>query len=139
MKRLASRFALAALALGLASCAVPDSGPRGPQEVYVPRVSMPVDLSPSELALVPELAATLEQNGFRPSNNPQEEYGLDFSVEDGPVNADVTITLYRGRGQVARGYARVGGARILFQRQQVIRESFNRAVDQFVARLPRGM
>ena len=122
----------------LFSCATPDYDPSvSPARPYVPRVTMPVDLNANARNLIGDVEQTLEQSGLRPTDREGAEYQLAFSVEDGPVNADVTLDLYQGRNRVAHAYARVGGPRIVFQRQRVIREAFDKALQQFEAQLPR--
>lgn len=121
----------------LSSCATPDyDASVSPARPYVPRVTMPVDLNANARNLIGDVEQTLEQSGLRPTDREGAEYQLAFSVEDGPVNADVTLDLYQGRNRVAHAYARVGGPRIVFQRQRVIREAFDKALQQFEARLP---
>ena len=135
------RYTLIAIllaALNLTSCSTPDYDPNvSPARPYVPRVTMPVDLNRNEQNLIGDVENTLEQGGLRPTDRPGAEYQLAFSVEDGPVNADVTLELFRGRGRIAHAFARVGGPRIIFQHQQVIRESFVKALREFEAQLPR--
>lgn len=125
-------------ALASVSCSTPDydSG-TSPARPYIPRVTMPVNLSRNAQNLIGDVEQSLEQNGLRPTDRAGAEYQLAFSVEDGPVNADVTLDLYQGRDRVAHAFARTGGPRIIFKRQQVIRESFDKALRQFEAQLPR--
>ena len=128
----------ALLAAGPVSCSTPDYDPDlSPPRPYVPRVTMPVDLNREEQNLIGDVENMLEQNGLRPSDRSGVDYQLAFSVEDGPVNADVTLDLYQGRDRIAHAFARTGGPRIIFQRQRVIRESFDKALRQFEAQLPR--
>lgn len=120
------------------SCATPDYDPNvSPARPYVPRVTMPVDLNRNEQNLIGDVENMLEQGGLRPTDRAGAEYQLTFSVEDGPVNADVTLDLFQGRDRIAHAFARVGGPRIIFQRQRVIRESFDKALREFEAQLPR--
>ncbi len=125
-------------ALNLTSCTTVDYDSQvSPARPYVPRVTMPVDLNNHEQNLVGDVEHSLEQNGLRPTDRAGAEYQLAFSVEDGPVNADVTLDLFQGRTRIAHAYARVGGPRIVFQRQRVIREAFDKALQQFEMQLPR--
>ena len=137
MKKLFSILLCAFCVAGLTGCATsnyPDTGSQRP--VY--RVSMPSRLNANEGRLIGEVEAALERNGLRPTNQGDGDYVLEFTVEDGPVNADATLTLYQRQSQVARGYARVGGPRIILQRQRVIREAFDAALRQFENELPRS-
>ena len=125
-------------ALTLTSCSTPDYDPNvSPARPYVPRVTMPVNLNRNEQNLIGDVENMFEQNNLRPTDRAGAEYQLAFSVEDGPVNADVTLDLYQGRDRIAHAYARVGGPRIIFKRQQVLRESFDKALREFEAQLPR--
>lgn len=122
----------------LTSCSTPDYDPSvSPARPYIPRVTMPVDLNANEQNLIGDVEQSLEQNGLRPTDRTGADYQLTFSVEDGPVNADVTLDLFQGRNRIAHAYARVGGPRIVFQRQRVIREAFDKALQQFEPQLPR--
>ena len=131
----------ASLLLGLISCfaAVSCSTPDyDPNLSPPPRVTMPLNLTRDEQNLIGDVENSLEQNGLRPTDRAGAEYQLAFSVEDGPVKAEVTLDLYQGRDRIAHAYARTSGPRILFKRQQVIRESFDKALRQFEAQLPRS-
>ncbi len=135
------RFALIAsllAVLNLTSCTTPDYDPNlSPARPYIPRVTMPSQLDRDEQNLIGDVENVLEQNNLRPTDRTGAEYQLAFNVEHGPVNADVTLDLYQGRDRIAHAFARVGGPRILFKRQQVIREAFDKAIRQFEAQLPR--
>ena len=102
----------------------------------VPRVTMPVNLNREEQNLIGDVEQALEEGGLRPTDRAGAEYQLAFSVESGPVNAEVTLDLYQGRARVAQASARAGGPRILFKRQQVIREAFDKALRDFESQLP---
>jgi hypothetical protein len=138
MKKILLRLAALLAVAALASCAGTgfETGPVVGRP-HVPGVTMPLDLNRNEQGLIGEVERVLEQNGLRPTDRREVEYQLAFSVEDGPVNADVTLDLYQGRNRVAHAYARVGGPRIVFQRQRVIREAFDKALQQFESQLPR--
>jgi hypothetical protein len=125
--------------LQLCSCTTMDPGLAGPPaRPHVPQVTMPYQLDQKEQSLIGEVERALENNGLRPTDRPGVEYELTFSVEEGPVNTDVTIDLLQGRARVARGYARAGGALKVFQRREVLRQAFDRALQQFESQLPRG-
>lgn len=125
-------------ALLLPACTTSSTGDPGlsPVRPYVPRVTMPMETNANEQNLMDDVEQVLEARGLRPTERTGVDYQLAFSVEDGPVNADVTLELYQGRNRVAHAYARVGGPRILFQRQRVIREAFDKALQQFENQLP---
>lgn len=133
MKILSSTL-LAALALTLASCASYDTAGYGRQ--YTPAVAMPSDLNQNEDRYIDQVGDVLTSAGYRLSNSRSAEYSLEFSIEDGPVNADTTITLLRNGSEVATSYSRSGGPRIILQRQQVVRESFDKALSDFSRRVP---
>jgi hypothetical protein len=126
-------------ALLLPACTSSSSRDPGlsPVRPYIPRVTMPVEANANEQNLMVEVEQVLEAHGLRPTDRTGVDYQLVFSVEDGPVNADVTLELFQGRNRVAYAYARVGGPRIVFQRQRVIREAFDKALPQFASQLPR--
>lgn len=138
MTKLLLRLATSLILAALASCAGTDFDPgAAPRRPHVPGVTMPLDLNRDELALIGGVERSLERNGLRPTDRREVEYQLAFSVEDGPVNADVTLDLFQGRNRIAHAHARVGGPRILFQRQRVIREAFDKALRQLETQLPR--
>lgn len=103
---------------------------------YVPRVSLPMDLDRDEHRLLPEIADVLEDAGYRTTSGGGAEYYLEFSVEVGPINADVSMNLLQGRREVARAYARAGGARTLFRREQRIRNAFEQCLREFESQIP---
>lgn len=102
----------------------------------VPRVTMPVNLNREEQNLIGDVEQALEESGLRPTDRAGAEYQLAFSVETGAVTAEVTLDLYQGRARVAQASARAGGPRILFKRQKVIREAFDKALREFETQLP---
>ncbi len=114
----------------LASCATYEEPP-APGRPYTPSVLMPVELNANESQYIQEVEGALEDSGLRPSGRQDSEYTLTFSLEDGPVNADSTLKLFRGRQEVAGAFARVGGPRIVFSRRAVVRESFQKALADF--------
>ena len=139
MKHLKTLLLLVICACGSVSCTTSDYDPDvTAARPYVPRVTMPVSLNQEEQNLIGDVEQALEDGGLRPTDRAGAEYQLAFSVEDGPVNADVTLDLYQGRNRVAHAFARVGGPRILFKRQKVIREAFDQALREFEAQLPRS-
>lgn len=136
LHRLWVSFILAALALTLSSCETP--GYAGPGPRPAPRVLMPGGLSQNEARFVPEIEDALIRAGYRPTRDRSAEYALEFEVDDGPVNADTHLILYREGSEVARAYARVGGPRILLQRQEFIRQSFEKCLNDFEGQLGRS-
>ena len=42
---------------------------------------------------VTAVTGVLEANGYRPTRGGNAEYSLDFSIEEGPINTDTSITL----------------------------------------------
>lgn len=125
--------------LSLSSCTTMDPGSMAPPaRPHVPQVTMPLQLDRKEQSLIGEVERVLEGNGLRPTDRGGVEYELAFSVEEGPVNTDVTIDLLQGRSRVARGFGRAGGPLSVFQRQQVLRQAFDKALQQFESQLPRG-
>ena len=127
----------AVLTSSLVSCATNNYADPTVARPYVPRVSMPNRLNPNENQFIREVESSLQRNGLQPTDRDDGDYTLEFSIEDGPVNADTTLTLYQRRSPVARGYARVGGPAMMFKRQQYIRDSFYKALRQFDNELPR--
>jgi hypothetical protein len=127
MKRI---FAWFLLSLGLTQCesTMPDGRPQGRQERYV---SMPVDLNERERQYIRSVADTLVDYGFRPTRGGGAQYSLNFSIEEGPINTDTSIYLYRRGSTVAMGEGRDGGPQSIFDRAGVVRRSFNSALSAF--------
>lgn len=100
-------------------------------------VMMPENLSADERRLVPYVEDVLRHAGFRPVYDGGAEYELKFDVDDGPVNADVHLTLLRRGGELIKSYARTGGPSIVFRRQEMINESFDKCLRDFDRQLPR--
>jgi hypothetical protein len=119
----------------LSSCGTTETSYE-PSRVYVPRVSLPTRLNANEQRLLPEVEDTLTNAGYRTTRSQAADYDLRFSVEDGPINADTTITLMQEGDTIARGYARVGGPQIILARQKTVNQSFGQALDQFENQLP---
>lgn len=107
------------------------------EQGYTQPVLMPENLSADERRLAPYVEDVLRRAGFRPVYGGSAEYELTFKVDDGPVNADVYLTLLRRGGSVAKAYARTGGPSIIFHRQDMIRESFDKCLRDFDRQLPR--
>ena len=84
----------------------------------------------------PEVEEALRRAGYDPGGGGDAEYALSFSVDAGPINADTALRLKRGRREVARSFARVGGPRMIFKRRKVIQESFDKALQSFERQLP---
>lgn len=131
MKKILTLFLLS---LGLTHCgtSTPEGRPSGRQERYV---SMPVDLNERERQYVRAVADTLVEYGFRPTRGGGTQYSLDFSIEEGPINTDTAIYLYRRGSTVASGEGRDGGPQSIFDRAGVVRRSFDSALSDFSAEL----
>lgn len=125
-----------ALMMALVSCETPDYAGPGPRPA--PRVLIPSGLSQNEVRFMPEIEDTLIRAGYRPTRDRSAEFQLEFDVDDGPVNADTHLTLLREGSEVARSYARVGGPRIILQRQEFIRQSFDKCLRDFESQLSRA-
>ncbi len=126
-------------AVSLCSCVTTEYPSGGGREAYrAPQVSMPRATNRNEQNYLGAVAQVLQRNGYEPAGGGAAEYGLTFSVADGPVNADVTVDLYRGRQAVAHGFGRSGGPRIILQRQRVIQEAFEKAMREFEGELPQA-
>jgi hypothetical protein len=97
---------------------------------------MPTDLNRNEEEFLPEVEEALRRAGYDPGGGRDAEYALSFSVDAGPINADTALRLQRGRREVARSFARVGGLRMIFKRRKVIQESFDKALQSFERQLP---
>lgn len=138
IRKLFSFIALALLPfIGLSCNSLPeDSGPGRP---YAPRVSMPdySELNSNEKRYLPQVEDAVVQAGLRPTNG-DAEYRLEIELEDGPVNADSTLILYRGSSEISRSYARVGGPSIIFSRARIVQESFEKCLRDFEGKLPRS-
>ncbi len=136
MKRLLS---LAVLCLSLTQCVTPDG--YDPQPGGGPRyryVSMPYDLNERELQYIRDVTGVLEANGYRPTRGGNAEYSLDFSIEEGPINTDTSITLSERGSTIAEGEGRDGGPQSIFDRAGVVRRSFDRALREFSSELGNG-
>jgi hypothetical protein len=124
--------------LCLASCATSSlDSSLPPPRPHVPQVTMSVPQNSNEQALIGEVENALERNGLRPTERQGVEYQLAFSVLQGPVNTDVTLDLIQGRERVVHAFARAGGPFSVFKKQQVVRQAFDKALQQFEAQLPR--
>lgn len=135
MHRLFTSALLALTLVMLNSCETLET--ERPEQGYAPPVMMPEDLSADERRLIPYVEDVLRRAGFRPVYDGGAEYELEFKVDDGPVNADVHLSLLRRGGPVAKAYARTGGPSIVFRRQEMIRESFDKCLRDFDGQLPR--
>jgi len=124
---------LSAIAV-LTSCEVVESGGYGRD--YSPTVSLPEDLNNTERRLLGAVVDVLEDAGYQITRGSSAEYELEFEIDDGPVNADVYITLLRDGDTLVKSYARTGGPRIIIDRDGVIRDSFEKSLSDFERRLP---
>ena len=106
----------------------------GQDRNYAPTVTMPDDLSDNESRLIGAVENVLEDAGYRTTRS-RGEFELEFKVDDGPINADVYLTLTRDGSTVAKAYSRVSGP-MLFKRQELIRESFEKCLRDFDRQLP---
>jgi len=109
----------------------------GPERDRRPEVSIPTDLSNSERRLIGAVEDALADAGYRPIRDDDAEFALEFEVDDGPVNADVHLRLLREGSLVVRSYARTGGPAIIFKRDEMIRDSFDKCLRDFERQLPR--
>jgi hypothetical protein len=129
---------LSVLSAVLTSCASGPDYTAGNQRPYVPRVSIPdpSSLSANERRYLPEVENALEDAGYRTTQG-EGEYRLHIHLEDGPINADSHLTMFRGSSEIARANARAGGATMVFRRQQFVNESFHKCLNDFVVQIPR--
>ena len=131
--------AICAMLLNASCSTMTDLDPGAPPpQPHIPQVTMPQPQNAQEQSLIGEVERSLEANGLRPTDRAGVEYQLAFSVLQGPVNTDVSIDLIQGRERVVRAFARAGGALRMFNKQQVLREAFDKALRQFEAQLPRS-
>jgi hypothetical protein len=105
---------------------------------YVPRVQLPEyqDLNENERLYLAEVQDALGDAGYRSVHGPAE-FRLGFYVEDGPINAETKLSLFRSDVLMTESKARVGGPRIIFKRSTVVRESFQKCLADFETKLPR--
>ena len=134
MHRLPTLALVALSFVALNSCETVEYGGSGGRD-YVPTVSLPDDLKDSERRLIGAVADVLEDAGYQTTRG-SGDYELEFEVDDGPVNADVYITLLHDGATVVKSYARTGGPAIIFKRDAAIRESFDKCLSDFERRLP---
>ena len=78
-----------------------------------------------------------EQAGYIVSNGGRGEYELEFTLDDGPINAVVNMTLIKRGRTLAEVEGKAGGPRMLFDREGIIREAFEDAFRQLDSDLPR--
>jgi hypothetical protein len=132
MKRLSFILLLSA---SLGSCVVtPDGTPPKRQPRYV---SMPPAPGILERQYMPEVADTLEDYDFRAVNTPGERYSLDFLIEEGPINVDSTITLYKDGRIIAQARGRDGGVKKALQPAKYIQRAYERSLEDFEDQLDR--
>ena len=132
MKKMLS-LALGCL-LGVAGCAgrtdfVPQGGPV--------TVGMPAKLSERERGYIGQVEGALRGAGYMPVRHGKGEMALDFTMEQGPINTDTTISLFQNERLVAEGRGRKGGVPLI-GRNRVADESFQQAFSSFQASLPPG-
>ena len=107
----------------------PQSGP--------PTVGMPASLSDRERLFVPDIEASLRDNGLLPVRHGAGEMELEFTMDSGPVNTNTRIALRDGRRTVASGSGRASGLPLV-GRSTVAENSFKRAFDEFEVGLSRA-
>jgi len=105
---------------------LPGSGP--------PTVGMPAALNDRERLFVPDIEASLRENGLLPVRHGAGDMDLEFTMNAGPINTDTRIILKDGRRTVARGTGRASGVPLI-GRSTVAEKSFNRAFEDFQAEL----
>lgn len=129
------------LAIGLLSALVncATSRPGAPRPPKPDRsVSLPYEIGVRERQYLPDIADMLEEYNFHPVQYGGAPYKLDFTIDDGPINADTTITLYKHGQVLVRAQGRDGGPKMVFDRPGVIRRSFQRCLADFEDQLDRA-
>jgi len=104
----------------------PASGP--------PTVGMPAALNDRERLFVPDIEASLRDNGLMPVRHGAGDMALEFSIEAGPINTDTRIALLDGRRTIAQGKGRAAGLPLI-GRSSVAETSFTRAFESFQSEL----
>lgn len=104
----------------------PESGP--------PTVGMPAALNDRERLFVPDIEASLRDNGLVPVRHGSGDMELEFAIQAGPINTDTQITLRDGRRTVASGKGRASGLPLI-GRSSVAETSFSRAFETFQSEL----
>lgn len=118
------------LAIGCAGAGrtafTPESGP--------PTVGMPAALNDRERLFVPDIEASLRDNGLLPVRHDAGDMELEFTMEAGPINTDTRIALLEGRRIIASGKGRASGIPLI-GRSSVAEKSFTRAFEEFQGEL----
>jgi hypothetical protein len=104
----------------------PESGP--------PTVGMPAELNERERLFVPDIEASLRDNGMIPVAHGRGDFALEFAMAAGPINTDTHIALLDGRRTLASGKGRASGIPLI-GRSAVAEKSFRRAFDPFQSEL----
>lgn len=86
---------------------------------------------------MPEVADLLEDYDFRAVNTAGERYSLDFRIDEGPINVDSTITLYKDGRIIAQARGRDGGLKKALQPANYIQRAYERSMEDFEAQLDR--
>lgn len=117
---------VALLAIGCAGTGrtafTPESGP--------PTVGMPAALNDRERLFVPDIEASLRDNGLLPVRHGAGDMALEFTMNAGPINTDTRIALVEGRRTIAGGKGRASGVPLI-GRSTVAEKSFSRAFEEF--------
>ncbi len=129
MKQSASLLLLA-LTVFLSSCAgLPDREDDRDRYEGPPRVAIRPH-STHERRYSSLAADYFEQAGYIVSNGGRAEYELEFTLDDGPINAVVNMTLSKRGHTVSEVEGHAGGPSMLFDRERTIREAFEDALHQ---------
>ncbi len=128
---------LSGLTALLASCASTPEFANPTARPYTPRVSVPDPgrLTENERRYLPEVEHALEDAGYRTTQG-DAEYRLDIHMEDGPINADTRLAMFRGSAEIARANARSGGGTMILRRKFFVNDSFQKCLNDFVNQIP---
>ena len=130
------RLPLLVLGFILASCAGIDDNHdrRRDRDVGPPTVSLRADRNADRI--VPAAEEYLERAGYEITRGRWSDYELELELDDGPVNAIVTMKLTHHGRTVAEAEGRSGGPRIIFNRTAVIQEAFDECAHRLDRDLP---
>lgn len=132
------RIALTLVAAVSVSCSSGGSSSRPPRP-YVPRVAVPESsrLSPTERQFLPDVEDALLDAGYRPTQG-NADYRLEMQLGNRAMSATSSLALFHGPTEVVRAFATSGGPKILFKRNSVIEDSFQKCLVEFQTKLPRN-